>query len=132
SDSAPIKPATAPDDNWLLVQLNAFQLLLPRTQAVTLGPMDMSSNNPAQQSGSFVYDNKRYPAFALDANLRLQTAGENTCRNVILLQSKEHIFALACDSVQRLENLLMHHYTLPNCMRGRRQPFEQFVLIDDK
>lgn len=118
-----------PGDAWLLVELGAMQMLLPSADSLTLMPIEGEGYSTSLACGKVTYEQASYPVFSLKANLHLLSEGDSQCRWALLLQAGQLRFALACQNLQRLDHRPEPRYTVPGCMRGRRQPFTEFTVL---
>lgn len=120
------------DDAWLLVELGALQLLLPRVDSLTLMAIEKQGNVSSPACGKVTWEQNSYPVFALKTNLHLLPEGDSQCRWALLLQAGQQRFALACQDLQRLDYCPEPRYSVPCCMRGRRQPFTEFTVVQGR
>lgn len=120
------------DTHWLQVDLHQMQFLVPGEDTLTLSQWQPSEQATRLHCGTLLFEQDYYPVFALDAGFRLQPEGSPQCPGALLLETGGDIFGLACRGVTKLQGELPARFTVPACMHGRRQPFNEFVLLQNR
>lgn len=114
------------DTAWLVVDAVDLLWLIPRREALHLAPFQRG-NAPVPGCGQLSWQNENYPVLAWDRGIRLTDTPDEQCQSALLLQGPDVRFALACHRLLRLDAPAF--FTLPHCMRGRRQFFNQIAVL---
>jgi hypothetical protein len=132
-------PALAPCTATMLPQVlldgDDLGFLLPADDVVTLA--SSKALIPAVDVGSVScgyldVEQQRYPVFCLNKALQLQTTLTEKHRVLVVLRDREQTFALACCALTKLTDETYPVYRVPPSMSSRKQPFQEFALINNR
>lgn len=120
----------------VLLKIGQTQLLLAQDQVRAVESLLDLQVQQAQPGsvGWVAFGGQRWPAFALDHELYLQTALAESSRACVLLQhgTAQRLLALVCDEVQVLAQFTAGLHALPDAMCVLQSPLQALSRMDGK
>lgn len=135
----PPRPALVPEAEKttpnVCLEFSDFGLLIPASDLVSLAsPQQMSqrAEDVAQACGSIIFQDEPYSIFCLNPALQLEQSVTPTHTAIALLRCENYHFGIACHSLVKVEQGKSARYSIPPSMVSRRQPFTEFMILNQR
>jgi hypothetical protein len=135
----PLRPALVPETLIAIPRVcldcGDFGLLLPATDLVSLTTAQQvirREGDVPETCGSVLFQDHHYLIFCLNNTLQLQQQIAEPHTTIALLHSDNHHFGITCLSLTKLEGEASANYAIPPSMSSRRQPFNEFVVMNNR
>lgn len=120
---------------WVNAEFGALKLIFPQTDVNTIETRAGITPNPQNdlQTGWVMVQNESVPIYCLADNMAPQTTLSNAIRFVLILKSKQGLYALACE---RIKPFTVHTpieiHPIPDCMHNGNSPVAHITLIENE
>lgn len=119
-------------NSLVLLDMVEIQFLL-QGDIVSLLPVSQMLPSPDDCAcGSLEFEGELLPVFYVNRNLQLQTMADSRCTALVILSTGLQRFGLACLGVEKQSGAVPAFYSVPVCMSSRKQPFNEFAIINHK
>lgn len=133
------RPALVPEAEKstpkVCLEFGDFGLLIPASDLVSLAiPQQVTrrQEDAMQTCGSVIFQEDQYSIFCLNPALQLEQAIPPTHTAIALLRCNNHYFGIACHSLTKVEGEQNARYPTPPSMLSRRQPFSEFMIVNQR
>jgi hypothetical protein len=125
------EPAIA-RDALVLLDLGDIQFLLQGGLASLLPISAMQPTTGELACGFVEFEGKSLSVFSLNRNLQLQVPASTGAHALAIMVADDQAFALACCNLEKLAGPAPVLYPVPVSMTSRKQPFQEFAVIDNR
>jgi len=123
---------TPEPDSLVLLDMVEIQMFTSG-DIVSIVPFNqMQSSLDDFTCGSLEFEGELIPVFYLNRHLQLQPAADSRCAALAILSTGTQRFGVACLGIQKYEAALPAFYSVPVCMSSRKQPFNEFAVVNQK
>ena len=130
--SAPVLRNDTGTQRFAVLELASIALLVPLHEVYSLeSAIDIDpTRNPGGSVGSIRNAGSWFTVFSLSDNLEPMSTLQDTFRICAILASPEAAVGLACRSVSSIEDAVLAHHPLPECMRAVGSPIQGLTRRD--
>ena len=124
--STDLRPSSAQTQRFAVLELANIALLVPLHEVYSLeSALDIDSTRKSDGSiGAIRNGESWFTVFSLSDNLEPISTLQSTFRICAILATNDAAVGLACRSVSSIDNAVLTHHALPECMRTAHSPVQ--------